>query len=194
MTKMQKHDDENSMTLTEHCTMWLNQWSCFKGWRKARDNTGIIQGEESGEIYYKWENNIYIADKVIGLRNEIGFINNNLLPSNTNSLQKRTHVLAWESTYHPDCGEVFFPKNGDEFVVVLALPGDDIKPEDFVAFYCDGTFGIQTHPFVWHTGMFTIKDNTTFLGKQGLLHACVSVNFVKEFGRLISVPLMKPGK
>ncbi|XP_045180251.1 uncharacterized protein LOC123539639 [Mercenaria mercenaria] len=162
-----------------------------QGWRKARDGTDILHGEESGEIYYKWEGNTYTADKVIGCKNEIGFIHNGSLSSNTHSLP-RTHVLAWESTYHPDCGEVFFPKTGDSFVVVLALPGDDLKLEDFVAFYCDGTFGIQTHPYVWHLGMFSTKDNVTFLGKQGLLHACVAVDILKEFGRLIYVPLTKP--
>lgn len=160
----------------------------FKGWRKARTGTDLIPGEDSGEIYYKWEGSTYVADKVIGCRNEVGYTLNNSISANP-SAPNRNHVLVWESTYHPDCGEVFYPKNGNEFIAVLALPGDDLRLESFVAFYCDGSFGIQTHPYVWHQGMYSVKDNMTFLGKQGTLHACVSVNIVKEFGRFLCVPL-----
>jgi hypothetical protein len=41
-----------------------------------------------------------------------------------------------------DGGQVFFPRDKDPFIALLALPGDDIKPENFVAFYsthCAGT-------------------------------------------------------
>ena len=42
-----------------------------------------------------------------------------------------------------DIFQVFYPTNGGAFVLLLAEPGDDIKPEDFVAFYFDGTCGAQ---------------------------------------------------
>lgn len=175
----------------ENCQVEKTPWP-LTGWRRAKPHTEIIPGEKTGEIYYSWQCNKYIADKTHGSLKEIGFCDVQMSLSNvlTNS---RTHVLSWESTYHPDSGEVFVPKNGDSFVAVLALPGDDLAIDDFVAFDCDGSFGIQTHPFVWHSGMYTDKDEMTFLGKQGLLHACVSVNIVKEFGRFISVPLTEPG-
>ena len=43
--------------------------------------------------------------------------------------------------------QVFSPKNGDAFVCLLAPAscGDDIRLEDFVAFYFDGTFGVQIY-------------------------------------------------
>ena len=55
----------------------------------------------------------------------------------------RKFVLVREANYHPDGGQVFYPVNENPFVLLLALPGDDIKLEDFVAFYCDGTCGVQ---------------------------------------------------
>ena len=39
--------------------------------------------------------------------------------------------------------KVFYPTNGDSFVALLALPGDDVTPRDFVAFYFDGSCGLQ---------------------------------------------------
>ena len=53
----------------------------------------------------------------------------------------RKFVLVREANYHPDGG--FYPVTKKPFVLLLALPGDDIKLEDFVAFYCDGTCGVQ---------------------------------------------------
>ena len=51
--------------------------------------------------------------------------------------------MTREANYHPDGGQVFFPVTKEPFVLLLALPGDDIKLEDFVAFYCDGSCGVQ---------------------------------------------------
>ena len=45
--------------------------------------------------------------------------------------------------YHPDGGQVFFPTAKNAYVMILALPDDDCKPEDYVAFYFDGSCGLQ---------------------------------------------------
>ena len=55
----------------------------------------------------------------------------------------RKFVLVREANYHPDGGQVFYPITKQPFVLLLALPGDDIKLDDFMAFYCDGTCGLQ---------------------------------------------------
>ena len=55
----------------------------------------------------------------------------------------RKFVFTREANYHPNGGQVFFPVTKEPFVLLLALPGDDIKLEDFVAFYCDGSCGVQ---------------------------------------------------
>lgn len=121
-----------------------------------------------------------------GCLNEIGFV-----PKDDSEIPKS--VLVQEMTYHPDCGEVFFPKNGDPFVGVFALPGDDFEPAKVKAFYFDGNFGVQCHPNVWHQGMYILKDEAAFQGKQGILHLCITIDIVEEFGHYLRVPLTKPG-
>ena len=41
-------------------------------------------------------------------------------------------ILLWHANYHPDGGQLFFPLDRAPFLVPLALPGDDVKPQDFV--------------------------------------------------------------
>lgn len=103
--------------------------------------------------------------------------------------RNRTYVLTHEANYHPDGGQVFFSRNNEPFVALLALPKDDIKPEDFVAFYCPGNFGIHINAGVWHQPLFPISDRVTFDDKQGAVHACIRVDFVEEFGVYLKVPL-----
>ena len=108
-------------------------------------------------------------------------------------LEKETkncqHIYTHEANYHPDSGQIFFPKDKDPFLALLAKPGDDVKLEDFVAFYCDGSFGIHIHPCVWHQPLFPLKNSMVFKNKQGRVHACVSVDFIEEFNSYIAVPI-----
>ncbi|XP_045182086.1 uncharacterized protein LOC123540839 [Mercenaria mercenaria] len=159
----------------------------LEGWRKARKGTDIIPGEEVSEICYKRSEQNFTMKKESGRLNEIGRIPRNPCSSPTS-------VLLNKMTYHPDCGEVFFPKNGDPFVGVFAPPGDDFDPAKVKAFYFDGSFGVQCHPNVWHQGMYILQDEATFQGKQGILHLCVTINIVEEFGHYLSIPLQKPGQ
>ncbi len=73
----------------------------------------------------------------------------------------------------------------------VALPGDDLKPDDIVAFWCDGTKGIYIHPNIWHEGVFPAGDRLRFLDRQGRVHARVSCDIGKEFGVYLSVPLKR---
>jgi hypothetical protein len=73
--------------------------------------------------------------------------------------------------------------------VPLALPGDDVTPDDFVAFWFDGTKGLYLHPNVWHDGVYPVGDKGSFFDRQGKVHARVSVNFPAEFGCYIAAPL-----
>jgi ureidoglycolate hydrolase len=103
-------------------------------------------------------------------------------------------VLLWHANYHPDGGQLFYPLDGQPFVVPLALPGDDVRPEDFVAFWFDGSKGLYIHPDIWHEGVFPPRAGR-FYDKQGKVHARVSVDFAREFHCLLRVPLQpKPSK
>jgi ureidoglycolate hydrolase len=90
--------------------------------------------------------------------------------------------------YHPDSGQVFYPRDHDPFVALLALPGDDIKSEDFVAFHFDGSFSVQIHADIWHQQVYPISDRAVFLGKQGAVHAHANIDTANEWGIYLSVP------
>jgi len=104
----------------------------------------------------------------------------------------RARALIWRANYHPDGGQLVYPANGESFVVPLALPGDDVTPERFVSFWCDGTKGLYIHPNIWHGAFVPIADEARFLDRQGRVHARVSVDFPKEFGCYLALPLRRP--
>ena len=74
----------------------------------------------------------------------------------------------------------------------LALPGDEVTPEQFVTFWCDGSCGLYLHPNVWHGAVVPHADEAQLLDRQGKVHARVSVDFVKEFGCYLGASLARP--
>ena len=106
--------------------------------------------------------------------------------------KQRERALIWRANYHPDGGQLFHPLKGQSFVVPLALPGDDVTPEKFVTFWCDGRSALYLHPNVWHGALVPLDDEAEFLDRQGRVHARVSVNFVSEFGCYLAAPLRRP--
>jgi hypothetical protein len=100
-----------------------------------------------------------------------------------------SRLYTHEANYHPDGGQIFAPRGGAPFVALLAPPGDDVQPEDFVAFHCDGSFGIHIDASVWHQPVFPLAERATFDNRQGRVHACIAVDFLGEFGCYLEVPL-----
>ncbi len=100
-----------------------------------------------------------------------------------------SRIYTHEANYHPDGGQIFFPLEVSPFVALLARPGDDVRAEDFVAFWFDGTRGVHIDPGVWHQPVFPIAERAVFDNRQGRVHACVSIDFVGELGVFIEVPL-----
>jgi MFS family permease len=128
---------------------------------------------------------------IIGWINDVtGSFTYGLLAISSGVHQKmREQAFLWRANYHPDGGQLFYPLHGQSFVVPLALPGDDVTPESFITFWCDGSRGLYIHPNIWHGAIVPHDDSAEFLDRQGRVHARVSVNFVKEFGCYLAAPL-----
>jgi hypothetical protein len=106
----------------------------------------------------------------------------------------RRQALVWRADYHPDGGQLFFPLHRPSFIVPLALPGDDVRPESFTAFRCDGSSGLYIHPNIRHGAVVPLADHAELRDRQGRVHARVSVDFAKGFGCCLSLPPAPGGR
>ena len=160
----------------------ITQWPSA-GRRKVHPGTGIQAGVKEGKFSCRWDGDLCKAyNEAVGTDFVCGRLAEGV------SADDRTYFLTRELNYHPCGGQVFF-SNGKPFVALLALPGDDIKLEDVVAFYFDGSFGVQIHANIWHQAPYPIGDKVDFLNKQCAVYACVPMDTVKEFGKYLIVPL-----
>lgn len=131
----------------------------------------------------------HAVNQAVGRSYITGWFNDPAIASEAREPADTSRIYTHEANYHPDGGQIFCPRDGAAFVALLARPGDDVRPEDFVAFYCDGSFGIHIDPGVWHQPVFPLAPKAMFDDKQGRVHACVAVDFVSEFGCYLEVPL-----
>jgi len=163
------------------------------GWRPVEPGTGNEGGITSGEFeVYRTGDFMHARNHAVDGHYVTGWFLDPVRASEQSKEVDGSRVLVREANYHPDGGQVFYPRDGQPFVAMLALPGDDITPEDFIAFYCDGSFGIHIDPNVWHQPLFPVHERIVFDDKQGRVHACIACDFVKEFGVYLSVPLRQP--
>ena len=166
------------------------------GWRPVDPGTGNEGGVSEGLFEFWWAGEaLHGRNHAVDDQYLLGW---SRAPGETGSVPQpgRGRLLIWHANYHPDGGQLFFPRTAGPlavpFVAPLAPPGDDVTPEDFVAFYCDGRQGLYIHPGVWHEAVVPLAERGSFDDKQGRVHARVSVNFAEEFGVLLSVPLRAP--
>ncbi len=101
----------------------------------------------------------------------------------------REQILVSQINYHPDGGQVFASRHRRPFLLLLAPPSDDVKPEDCVALHSDGSVGFHIDPGVWHQAPFTLAQEDVFENKQGRVHAVVECLFPEEQGLYLSVQL-----
>lgn len=161
-----------------------------QGWRKVDEGTGDEGGFVEGIFQCDWQGDVlYGANEAVNGNYVLGWSTDPQKASNTEQTAPRDQVLLWHMNYHPDGGQLFFPLDNKPFIVPVALPGDDLKPEHVVAFWCDGTKGLYIHPNIWHEGIFPVKDNQRFLDRQGKVHARVSCDVGQELGVYLACPL-----
>jgi ureidoglycolate lyase len=165
-----------------------------QGWRPIDANSGDQGGVTEGLFEFSWKGEtLYARNNAVGDSYLFGWSNWPEEAAAAGTTRRRERGLIWRANYHPDGGQLFYPLHGQSFVVPLALPGDDVTPEKFVTFWCDGRCGLYLHPNVWHGALVPLDDEAQFLDRQGRVHARVSVNFVKEFGCYLGAPLRAPG-
>lgn len=167
------------------------------GWREVVEGTGNEGGITEGEFIFTWEGDMAVArNHAVDGHYVSGWFADPAQASFDARYQDkdqayggRRQIYVREANYHPDGSQIFYPQERTPFIALLALPGDDVKPEDFIAFYCDGSFGIKIHPGIWHQPLFPLAERAVFNDKQGRVHACIAVDFVSEFDTYLSIAL-----
>ena len=165
-----------------------------QGWREIEEGTGNEGGTTEGSFDTWWQGDtLYGQNNAVEHKSDYEIDGKYILGYSTNpdnELQKQNYnhpdkIYLWHANYHPDGGQLFFPKENKPFICPLALPTDDIKLENFKAFYCDGSQGLYIHPNIWHEGVFPVSEKQSFDGKQGKVHARVSIDLKEEFNKYI---------
>jgi len=173
----------------DKCEIEIVTWP-KQGWRSIEEGTGNEGGTTEGPFETWWEKNIlYGKNNAVEHNSEYDKEGKYLLgyssvPEDSKNkliIQDPKQIYIWHVNYHPDGGQLFFPEDNKPFISPLALPGDDIQLSHFKAFYFQGSQGLYIHPNVWHEGVFPTKGRATFKGKQGKVHARVSIDLLKEF-------------
>jgi ureidoglycolate lyase len=163
-----------------------------QGWRKIDDNSGDQGGVTEGLFEFWWKGEtLYARNNAVGDSYLFAW---STWPeeARTDGLAVRERALVWRANYHPDGGQLFYPLNGESFVLPLALWGDDVTPDKFISFWCDGTSGLYIHPNIWHGAVVPLDEHAKLLDRQGRVHARVSVDFAQEFGCYLAVPMKRP--
>jgi len=166
------------------CRIEIARWPA-SGWRPVDEDTGDRGGTTEGVFVAEWEGDVLFGrNEAVDGHYILGY---GTEPAEADRSHRRDpeRLLLWHANYHPDGGQLFFPLDHAPFIVPLALPGDDVRPEDFVCFRFDGTCGLYIHYNVWHEGAFAVRGKQRFFDKQGAVHARVSIDFAREFGCLL---------
>ncbi|WP_333663689.1 ureidoglycolate lyase [Acinetobacter sp.] len=66
---------------------------------------------------------------------------------------------------HPYGSQSFIPLQQQKFVIVVALPFDETRPDEqqIYAFLSNGKQGVNYHQGVWHHPLLTLEANSDFL-------------------------------
>ena len=165
------------------------QWPAL-GWRPVDAGTGDEGGFVEGIFHSEWRGEVLHGNNdAVNGKYILGWSNNPEAASADSAVGLPPRVLLWHLNYHPDGGQMFYPLGHEPFVVPVAMPGDDLKLENIVALWCDGSQGLYIHPGIWHEGVFPATPAQSFRDRQGRVHARVSCNVAQEFGVFLNVAL-----
>jgi ureidoglycolate hydrolase len=170
----------------------LTTWPA-SGWRPVDPGTGNEGGYVDGIFEFHWDSDVLLGENTaVKQKYILGWSTAPEQARRDNPDADRSRILIWHGNYHPDGGQLFYPLDNKPFVVPLAKAGDDMRPDDWVAFYCDGSFGVCRNAGIWHEAIIPLSPLARFYDKQGAVHARVSADFPKEFGVLLAIPWVLP--
>ena len=114
-----------------------------QGWRPVDDNSGDQGGITEGLFEFWWKGEtLYARNNAVGDSYLFAWSTWPEEARTDGPASPRERALVWRANYHPDGGQLFYPLRDESFVVPLALPGDDVTPEKFISFRCDGQTGL----------------------------------------------------
>lgn len=174
----------------DECRVEIVRWPA-PGRRPVDADTGDQGGTTEGVFVSEWRGDVlYGRNEAVGGHYILAYAQ----PpesARTDHTHDPRRMMLWHANYHPDGGQLFFPLDPRPFYVPLALPGDDVTPQRFVCFRCDGSRGLYIHPNIWHEGVFGFSGTQRFFDRQGAVHARISVDFAREFGCLLEAPIQR---
>jgi hypothetical protein len=170
----------------DECRIEIVRWPA-RGARPVDEDSGDEGGTTQGIFVSEWRGDVlYGRNEAVDGHYVLAY-GAEPAHASTDHARDPARMLLWHANYHPDGGQLFFPLENAPYYVPLALPGDDVRPERFVCFRCDGACGLYVHPDVWHEGVFARRGRQRFFDRQGAVHARVSVDFAREFGCLLEI-------
>ena len=168
------------------------------GWRSLDPDTGDEAGTTEGDFEVHWSGDYFHGKNLaIATSNNTYLDGLGTVPEHASPAEPAngdgSSIYLWMSDYHPDGGQLFWPRQPIPFVACLgpAAIGDDVKPSDMRAFLVPAGKGVYFHPGTWHNGVYIEKQYSpaTFLTRQGRVHGRVSASWAYEFSQILRVPL-----
>ena len=176
-------DDPNAATIE------IVRWPA-RGWRPVDDDSGDEGGTTHGVFVSEWRGDIlYGRNEAVDGHYILAYADEPTRADETHRRAIPSGCCCGTATTIRTAASCSFRSTPGRSLVPLALPGDDVRPEQFVCFRFDGTRGLYIHPDVWHEGVFALSGTQRFFDQQGAVHARVSVDFAREFGCLLEAPL-----
>jgi ureidoglycolate lyase len=184
-------DDPNDFTV-DNGAFEIVPWP-HQGWRSLDPGTGNEGGTTEGSFRLFWQDGNLMGENLAlsTTANKYVLALGYLPGQETQDAGLGNQVFVWYSDYHPDGGQMFYSKSCPFVANLAPAVGDCVSPSDFKAFYFNSGTGLYIHPGVWHNAVYVKPEHSPaeIFGRQGKVHARISVRWPEEFNTVLRVPL-----
>ena len=114
------------------------------GWRQVDEDSGDEAGWWRGIFHGEWQDVLFGRNDTVSGHYTLGWSTTDPAASRTDrQTAGREKVVLWHLNYHPDGGQLFFPKDksplrGAGRFTEMILP----QTEQVIAFWCDGSWSL----------------------------------------------------